>query len=264
MNSTIHRGWVEHARLHPVVHRFRNRVTFFALDLDELSRLNQEASGFGHNRFARWSLRDRDYLGPEDRPLREKLAPWSRELELGEAVERITLVTSLRWMGRVFNPVSFYLLENGHGKLLGLIAEVNNTFGDRHIYPVRLEVAEGERVPEGHHGKEFHVSPFNNMEGRYRFTVRREGGELYIGVDLYREGEKVIETWIEGIGVELSGAELRRESLRHPLRPWLTMARIVWQAMFLKFRHRLPVFKRPEPRHTHTIRSRGAEAVSVK
>lgn len=256
MKSQILRGYVEHARLHPVQHRFRNAVTFYALDLDELEDLDRHVPDFAHNRFATLSLRDRDYLHPDPRAIREKLQPWIDKLALPHETARITLVTSLRWFGRVFNPVSFYLLEEDEGEIHGMIAEVNNTFGDRHVYPVRMEKNESTPLREGEHSKEFHVSPFNNMSGRYRFTFRRSGDELYIGVDLYRDGQKIIETWIEGTAAPLTQGEICHERRHHFFRAWLTLPRIVWQAAFLKFQHRLPVYTRPEPEHPHTLLSR--------
>jgi DUF1365 family protein len=257
MNSRIYSGKVAHVRLHPVVHRFQNGVHFYALDLDELPALHRQVRGFAHNRFAPVSIRDRDYLTPEDRPLREKLQPWLRDLRLETETLRITLVTSARWWGLVFNPVSFYLLDSPDGQPLGMIAEVNNTFYDRHIYAVMLERGTGPAPAEGHDDKVFHVSPFNNMEGRYQFTLRRDAHDLYIGVNLYRDGTKIIETWIEGVGRELNSHSLLTENLRHPLRAWLTFPRILWQALFLKFQHKLPHHRRPEPTHPHTILSKG-------
>lgn len=254
MNSRIFSGYVEHARHRPVSHRFRTPVTFYAFDLDELERLDREVKGFGFNRFAPVSLRERDYLSPGDAPPREKLAPWIDGLDLPAPPARILWVTSARWWGKVFNPVSFYVLFDPEDRPAGMVAEVNNTFGDRHVYAVRLEPKEG--LHEAEHDKEFHVSPFNDMRGRYRFTLRRTGDELYIGVDLYRDGEKILDAWIEGTGAPLTSASLRRVNLRHPLRPWLTVPRIAWQAMFLKFKHKLPVFTRPVPDHPHTILSR--------
>jgi cyclopropane-fatty-acyl-phospholipid synthase len=256
MNSHIYHGHVEHARLHPVVHRFRNPVTFYSIDLEDIDALDNRIPDFAHNRFATLSLHDKDYLRPGPEPVREKLRPWIEQLALPAVITRVTLVTALRWFGRVFNPVSFYLLEDAEGEIRGMIAEVNNTFGDRHVYPVCMVKPEPALLSEGGHEKEFHVSPFNNMEGSYQFTLRRDAQQLYIGVDLYRGGHKIIETWIEGEGRPLTRAEICRERRRHPLRAWLTMPRIVWQAMFLKFKHKLPVHKRPEPAHPHTLLSR--------
>jgi len=250
----LYQGHVEHARFTPCEHRFRTPVHFYAFDLAALGPLSNAVKGFGYNRFAPVSVRDRDYLTPEDLPLSEKLKPWLKEAGLTEPPARIWLVTSARWWGRVFNPVSFYLTEDASGVPTALISEVNNTFGDRHIYAERLEKQDG--ISQADHAKEFHVSPFNNMEGSYRFTVRRERQELYIGVDLYRDGEKVLEAWMEGVGEPLTTRSLWHTALLHPLRPWLTMPRIVWQAILLKYKRKLKVYKRPEPSHTHTIRSR--------
>ncbi len=253
MNSRVLRGHVEHARLHPVEHRFRHGVHFYAIDLEELGRLDKEVAGFGYNRFAPLSLRDGDYLDPGGGAIREKLGRWMADLGLEESPARVTLVTSCRWWGWVFNPVSFYLLDDREGRPLGMIAEVNNTFGDRHVYCVRLEPGVGPSPAEGERDKVFHVSPFNDMEGRYRFTLRREGEELYIGVDLYREGVKIIETWIEGRGEPLSTGALWRVNLRHPLRAWMTFPRILCQAVLLRFWHRLPPHRRPEPLDPHSF-----------
>jgi DUF1365 family protein len=254
MRSRIFNGFVEHARLTPAEHRFRTGVHFYAFDLDEVEQLDQQVKGFGWNCFAPVSVRNRDYLGEGDQSLRKKLDPWIQKIGLAEPVKRITLVTSARWWGKVFNPVSFYLLEAESGDIIGLVSEVNNTFGDRHVYAEPLQKTEGMLTAE--HEKEFHVSPFNSMDGRYQFTVRRADEELYIGVDLYRDGEKVLEAWMEGVGEELTTGSLWRTALRHPLRPWLTMPRIVGQAILLRFVKKLKVFKRPEPDHAHTIVSR--------
>jgi DUF1365 family protein len=258
MTSKLYRGKVEHARLAPVKHAFNTRVGFVALDFEDLERLDREITGFGFNRFAPVSIRQKDYLNSGPQSFTEKLAPWIACLELTEKVGAITLVTSPRWWGKVFNPVSFYLLRNEQSFPMGLIAEVNNTFSDRHIYAVPLTKAEG--ILQADHAKEFHVSPFNDMTGNYQFTVRETDKTLYIGVDLYRDGDKVLIAWIEGEGQSFTTANLWKYYLRHPLQPWLTMPRIVWQAIFLKFQHKLKVFKRPEPDHPATLLHRGRPA----
>ncbi|MCC5846970.1 MAG: DUF1365 domain-containing protein [Verrucomicrobia bacterium] len=256
MNSQLMRGAVAHERLHPVNHRFRTPVGFCVFDLAELDALDREVRGFGYNRFAPVSLRDRDFLDGSERPLREKLEPWIESIHPPRPVHRIRLVTAARWWGKVFNPVSFFILEDETQIPMGLIAEVNNTFGDRHVYAVPLVRPEGEQVLAATHAKEFHVSPFNDMKGDYRFTLRQSGQELYVGVDLYKNGEKFLLAWIEGTGIPLTSAALLKQSLRHPLQPWLTLPKIIWQAIFLKYKHKLPVFKRPEPTHPNTLMSR--------
>ncbi len=253
-------GHVEHARLHPVQHRFRNKVHYYAFDVDALEDLR--IRGFAFNRFAPLSLRLRDYLTEDAQAsFRDKLRPWWEQAGLSEP-DSIRMLTSAKWWGFIFNPVSFYLLER-QGKTEGMIAEVNNTFGDRHIYSVPLQAQAGPAPQCGEQPKQFHVSPFNNLEGRYRFSLRESAEELYIGVDLYRDGEKILETWIEGRRKELTTTSLWRENLLHPLRPWLTMPRIVWQAIFLRFKHKLMYHPRPEPASPDSIRA-GGKAIAPR
>ena len=258
--SRLMRGMVGHTRLKPVRHGFTTRVGFHLFDLEELPTLDQTVRGFGYNRFAPLAIHDRDYLGPEPGSIREKLTPWLAKLNLPAPPARIYLVTAARWFGRVFNPVSFYLLEDETGNLPGLIAEVNNTFGDRHIYAVHMHTAVDPSADpdtrEGADTKVFHVSPFNDLQGNYRFTVRRAGPHLHIGVDLHKDNQPFLTAWIAGEGVPFNSKHLLTQALRHPLQPWLTLPKIIFQSLFLKFKHKLPVQKRPEPAHPHTIKSR--------
>lgn len=256
MNSRIYSGVVEHLRHHPTPHGFRTPVTFYAFDLSEFATLDQHVSGFAFNHGGPLSLREAAYLAPGDGTFEEKLAPWIELCGLEQQPDRITLVTSPKWFGYSFNPVSFYILQR-EGEPVGLISEVNNTFGDRHVYAVPLEKVEG--IAGHRHDKEFHVSPFNNMKGEYQFTVRQDGDHLYVGVDLYRDGVKILDAWIEGDGIPLTSGSLWKTNLLHPLRPWLTMPRIVWQAVLLKYKRKLEVFKRPEPAHPNTLLSRHQE-----
>jgi DUF1365 family protein len=94
------------------------------------------------------------------------------------------------------------------------------------------------------------------MEGSYRFTVRENDNELYIGVDLYKEGKPFLLAWIEGVGKPLNTNTLWKQYFRHPLQPWLTMPRIVIQAILLKYKRKLSIFKRPDPTHPDTILDR--------
>lgn len=254
MTSKIYSGKIVHTRFDPVRHGFSTSAGFMEIDLEDLEAIDRSVKGFGINRFSPVSLRESNYLSPGAGSVRDKLQSWIKDLQLPELPASIHLVTNPKWWGRAFNPVSFYLFRGKNDQLLGMVAEVNNTFGDRHLYPVRLEKQDG--MEQAEQAKEFHVSPFNDMNGSYRFTVRAEGSELYIGVDLYRDGKKILESWMEGSGVPLTSRSLWRQYLRHPFRPWLTMPKIILQAAFLRFKHKLPVFKRPEPDHPRTLLSR--------
>lgn len=134
MNSRIFTGFVSHERLEPVGHRFQYPVYFYAFDLDELDELGRRIPWFGHNRFRPVSLWDKDYLDRREGTIRSKLFRFLSEKGLAEGVERIELVTSARYFNYVFNPVSFYYCYREGGGLQAVVTEVNNTFGERHLY----------------------------------------------------------------------------------------------------------------------------------
>ncbi len=235
-----------HARQSPIEHRWTFPYVFYAIDLDELPALDREVCGFGHNRWRPVSLRDEDYLRGSG-SIRERLGGL---VDLKD-VERITLVTVARFMIRVFNPVSFYYCLRADGTTACMVAEVNNTFGDRHLYVLEG----GEHYPlKREHAKQFHVSPFNNMEGRYAFSFSAPGDEMRITIRLTRDGVTVMDAAVWGCGKPLTTGHLWKTLLVHPFTTAMTMPRIIWQAAILHYGRKLPVFKRPEPDNPMTIK----------
>ena len=134
MNSCIYHGFVSHARLTPVGHTFRYPVYFFGLDLTELPRLPEISRWFGYNQRRPLAVHDRDYLAAGSEPILEKLGHFLRQSGVTDATARVFMVTAARYWNYVFNPVSFYYCYNPAGQLRCTVAEVNNTFEERHLY----------------------------------------------------------------------------------------------------------------------------------
>ena len=237
-----------HARRVPVKHSFTFPFYFCAIDLDELPELDRKVKGFGYNHCKPVCLRDADYLRGSG-GFREQLSEFIDTSEL----DRIVLVTVPRFMKKVFNPVSFYYGLRKDGSPACMVAEVNNTFGERHLYVMGTD---GTFPVECKRMKQFHVSPFNNMDGRYEFTFSEPGEDLRIGIKLIRDSEVVMDAAMWGNGDELTTANLWKTVLRYPLTAALTMPRILWQAALLHFKHKLPVFKHPQPDHPMTIKAK--------
>src|SRR5690606_19700215 len=122
------------------------------------------------NRANLMSLHDADHGGERGKG---RGATWVREVLAGAGappVARIELLAQPRVLGHVFNPVSFWLCHDAAGALICVIAEVTNTFGDRHSYLCHRDDW-GAIGPEETLGarKIFHVSPFQPVEGDYHF-----------------------------------------------------------------------------------------------
>lgn len=227
-------------------------MTFFAFDLDELDALEKRIPLFGYNRPRILQLRETDYLRGRPRPILEQLDEFLPPQQPGE---HTLLVTSPRYFGYAFNPVNFYLRMKAD-RLLAAAAEVNNTFGDRHIYPL----PELRRVPgkdpawTAAADKDFHVSPFNDRSGHYVFTLRPAPESFFLGIDLYRDGRAVMHTWLRGRGTRLTHPRMAAHALLRPFQTALnSLPRILWQAAVLHYKKRLPVFKRPRPTSPRTL-----------
>jgi len=274
VNSRLYDAWVSHERHYPVAHEFRYHLPVFIFDLAELE--SGAVDGLLFRRIVcpgslaapgpalprLLSLRERDYLHPGPGGLRQKLA---RALEAGGlpgqlAQGHVRLVTSARFLGYGFNPVNFWLVyaDPDSKGLAAAVAEVNNTFGEKHIYvlggtqPATFPASFGA-------AKVFHVSPFNDMEGEYLFSLADGRRELDLCVDLHHDGRPLLEArlWSDEPGRPVTTGALA-SFLFHPQRV-LTYPRILRQAASLYARRKLPVHAKPEPASPMTIRRNPTE-----
>ena len=255
MNSNLFMGHVEHERFVPVGHRLRYDLYVYALDLSELNLLDRRLPLFGYNRPRPSALHDRDHLARQAGSIRRKLlAALSPHLPADE-VARIVMVTSPRLLGYVFNPVSFYYCFDGRDRLTAAVAEVNNTFGEKHVYVLPGSGGSENGFPARYQtDKAFHVSPFNTMGGTYVFRFGDIRRELDVQIDLHRDGEHIMRAHLQGTPRPLTAFNHLKTLLRHPVRPHLTIPRIYWEAYKLHFRRRLTYHDKPVPRSPMTIR----------
>jgi DUF1365 family protein len=244
LNPSVVAARVTHARSVPV----RNS---FAYGIDYLLLGERQLAGDALPRLFSLGRRNLVSLQPGDHGFSGAGgASWVRKIaaEAGvEGVADVALLTHPRYWGYAFNPVSFWFLSGANGELRAVLAEVHNTFGDRHCYLCRTE-AGGPIGPDDwvEAEKRFHVSPFFAVEGRYRFRFVLD--ERRIGVWIrYEDGKGGgLYTSLVGERRPLSDAELVRALMRRPLGAAKTTALIHWQALklFLKgVRYRT----RPEP-----------------
>ncbi|MDD4101070.1 MAG: DUF1365 domain-containing protein [Kiritimatiellae bacterium] len=247
MNSLIYKGTVMHTRREPVQYAWTLPVCFYGIDIDEITEIERTVAGFGYNHWRPVCLRDRNYLTGNG-GFRERLGQYVETSDF----DRIMLITTVGFMLRAFNPVSFYYCLRADASVALIVAEVNNTFGDRHLY-----VLDGGRSYPltARHDKLMHVSPFNNLEGHYEFSLSAPGENLQISVTLVRAGKVILKTTLCGHGQPLTTASLWRTVLGAPLVTSKTIPRIMWQAALLYFIKKMRVYHRPGPSHPMTIKT---------
>lgn len=189
--SALFFGRIHHARHRPRPHRFSYRLFQLYLDLDEVDDLFDGAWLWSHERFNVANFRRRDFYGDPERSLadcvRERVGA-----ELGTPPPNgpIRLLTHVAFLGFGFNPVSFYYLFEPDGTTLhSIMAEITNTpWNERFQYVLPASTAEvsGEWLTWTF-DKAFHVSPFFDMDHRYRwsFTVPSDapGSRLAVAME---------------------------------------------------------------------------------
>jgi DUF1365 family protein len=224
-------GRVMHERLRPVRHRFSYPLFSVRCNLARLATL--DSWWFGIDRWRPLSLYRRDH-GP---CTGANLEPWIRQ-RLADADlpadGEIWLQAMPRVFGYAFNPVSFWFCHDAQGRLRALLAEVRNTFGERHAY---LLSAEGNVPIEDDTvlvcSKVLHVSPFCNVEGSYAFKVREGVRHSSVAID-YSDREGILIRTAIGARLEpLTCARAWRALARQPLMTLLVVVRIHWQALLL-------------------------------
>lgn len=229
LRSAIYSGWVMHSRRVPRPHRFRYRVWWMLVDLDELPRIGQSLSVFSHNRANLFAIRDRDY-GHGTGALRSFAEERLAAAGLRHAAARIELLTMPRILGYAFNPVSIFFCRDAEDRVAAIIYEVHNTFGERHSYVIDAS--------EDNHGvirqaadKAFYVSPFMDMSQDYAFRVRPPDARIAIAITGSQQGEPVIHTALHGRRSALTSAALLRGCMTHPLLTLKVIGAIHWEAL---------------------------------
>lgn len=231
MRSHLLEGKVRHRRSRPVVYGLEHDVWYAALDLAELDAVDASLRLFSRNRRNVLAFRDDDHWPVPATDLRATLLDHLRAEGEDPTDWRITLVTSLRVLGYVFNPASFYLCRDANGALRVVVVEVHNTHLERHLYTLRPQSA-GPRFVASM-DKDFYVSPFIDMEGRYTVRVQDEPTRLRISINEQQGEAPLIATSVDLERRRLTDRTLLRLLLRYPLVTHKTIALIHWHALHL-------------------------------
>lgn len=237
---------VFHARKRPRAHHFRYRVFYLCIRLSDLAVLGRGILSV--DRFNLLSFHRRDH-GPRDGG---DLEAWIRGLlsrqGLTECTDgEIVLQCHPRLLGYVFNPISLWFCHDRQGGLRSVLCEVNNTFGERHLYLL----AHADRRPIGaddwlETDKVFHVSPFLAVEGRYRFRFRLDATAMRADIQYFDANGLNLVTYVEGHRLPLDRGHLAGRFMRHPFMTLAVILRIHYQAVRLCLK-KAKFHKKPEP-----------------
>ena len=179
--GAIYVGDVVHKRSRPTPHVLRYRVFSMLVDLDRLDDLHRQLRLFSLSGFNLVSLVTRDFA-PRDGTSIAAFIRSKAETAGVDGIARIRMLAYPRLLGFAFNPVTVYYCDDAAGAARFLAYEVSNAFGEHHFYAARIDNAGAEI----HHDakKVFFVSPFNTLEGNYRFAIRPPREQMFVGITL--------------------------------------------------------------------------------
>lgn len=239
VESAVYEGTIRHRRHGAVDHEFRYPLFMAYLDLAELPWVLDPFPGWSARRPAPARFMRSDFLGDPEVSLRESVSEAVRERSGTEPAGPIRLLTTLRFFGHSFNPVSFYYCFDRAGERVdAVLAEVTNTpWGERHSY--LLGRSEGpERVIRGQLDKAFHVSPLMDMDHTYDWRSTEPGADLQVHIDSRSAdaGHTDFDATLSLRRRELEPATMRRILVRYPAMSAQVVAKIYWQALRLKLK----------------------------
>ncbi|MGV9666686.1 DUF1365 domain-containing protein [Nocardia niigatensis] len=221
---------IRHTRLEPVRHRFAYRSYSWLVDLDDLPVLPWPWRWFA-------DIRARDHVGDPGAGLRENVAAYLADAGIELGAGRILMLTNARVLGYVFNPLTVYWCHDDSGSLRCVVAEVHNTYGGRHRY---LLPPDAEAVV----AKQFYVSPFNPVAGRYRLRAPVPEDRLRVAIALESpEGRPLFAASVRGRVLVADRRTLTSVLVAHPLETLRISALIRLQGLRLWARG-LPIFPR--------------------
>ncbi len=232
MTAALYPCQITHVRSGPVRRAFRYRSYLWLVDLDDLPQVPLALRPLAR-------FRSRDHLGDPASPIRANVDACLAREGISLAGGRVLMLGHAATLGYVFNPITVFWCHRADGTLAAVIAEVHNTYGQRHVYLLH---------PDDHGraeaDKTFYVSPFLPVAGRYRLHLPEPSATLRLGVTLRLDGRTVLAASVTGARRTYTPRRLLACAMRHP---WVTAQVTVlihWQGIRLAAR-RLPITPRP-------------------
>lgn len=225
----LYEGQTYHTRFAPFERSFSYKLFLIDLDIDRLQEAKAQTHCFGVEQMRLFSFCRRDHGYRKDVPLR----PWAEAMFQKAGIDlqggAIRLVTLPRHLFYKFSPISLWYGYGPGGKLAGIIYEVNNTFGDTHAY-----VAHATTDRSQHEAcKQLFVSPFFDVSGKYRFTLRAPDELLSVTVENIVDGERTHMANIKARRSAATNAAFLKAAITRPFSTLGVSLAIHYEAFFL-------------------------------
>ena len=230
-NSCIYNGTVIHKRFKPKEHFFKYKVFSLLIDLSELDELNKKIRFFSFNKFNLISFHEKDHGERDGSSIIEWVKLNLKNNNISYDKIKIKLLCYPRILGYVFNPLSVFFVYDENEKLISILYEVKNTFGEQHTYVFRVD--NESNLIQNNCSKKFHVSPFIEMECNYYFRVLKPSDKMSVIIDQSDNNGKLLYASQDGVAKELNQKNLIISYICHPLMTFKIIAAIHFEAFKL-------------------------------
>lgn len=228
-------GRTAHVRHVPFKAAFHHRIALIDIDIDRLEQAQSASPLFSIGRFNLVSFNPSDHGARDGSNLRD----WAnaRFAEAGVALDggAVRLATFPRVCGYSFAPISLWRGYGPSGDLRGIIHEVHNTFGQSHAYVAAIETSAHQRsrhiAP-----KRFHVSPFLDVSGQYRFTLKSSDEKLKLIIENMSGAQPLHTASLLARRVPATTSKLIRHFGLRPFSALGVTAAIHWRALWIWLR----------------------------
>ena len=238
-----------HKRYLPREHFFSYKLSMLCLDLDDINDLLSKAKLWGRSGFFPAQFRRSDYHGDSAYSIKESIKQTIKRQTGADFKGRVKLITHARYFGILFNPVSFYYCYDDEDTLKFIVSEITNTpWLERHAY---VHDCRNKTETDGQlnfkFSKDFHVSPFFDIDQQYHWKFSKADQQLKIHMSNSENSEKVFDSSLIMEREELTAKKLDLFVLKYPFMTAKVIWGIYWQAMRLKLKN-TPFYIHPKKR----------------
>ena len=250
MNTKIILSSIVHKRYGKIEHLFKYKVPSIFLDLDELEIIKSKSRIFSINSFNIFSFNEKDHGFRDKRTIKEFITEKLKQYDVKHQNLKIKILCFPRIFGYVFNPMSIIYCYD-ENKLISIFYEVKNTSNEQHTYVFTKGKSKDIKTLKHKCKKNFYVSPFIGMKGKYFFTNKITNGYINVVIELFdNNNQKILMASQSGKFIDFKVSKLLKYNLLNPLFGFKVMTAILYEALIVVLKGGKYYARKKKPKDT--------------